>query len=208
MSRIIRGSAPRTAPAGSRARRDRRLGDSQRHHQPAHRVGPEVRQPGVRAQAHRVLGPAFPDRLVEPDRVGHPAVGDAGVHQHPQPLLERGRRERHHHPARAEEVGEPHILDRSSSTTSTGRRMIADAGRLERGDLLLGGAGRAGDDRAGVAHAAARGRGLPGDEADDRLRHVLLHERRGVLLVGAADLAHHHDGVGLGILLERARGSR
>ena len=40
------------------------------------------------------------------------------------------------------------------------------------------------------------------------LRDVLLHERRGVLLVGAADLADHDDGVGLGVVLEGARGSR
>ena len=37
------------------------------------------------------------------------------------------------------------------------------------------------------------------------LRDVLLHERGGVLLVGAADLAHHDDGVGLGVVLEGAQ---
>src|SRR5689334_21966130 len=45
----------------------------------------------------------------------------------------------------------------------------ADAGRLERGHLLGGGALATRDDRAGVAHAAARGGRLTGDEADDRL---------------------------------------
>ena len=63
------------------------------------------------------------DHLVQSERVGHAAVGHAGVDQHPQSLLERGRRQRDHHSARPEEVGELHILDRSSSTTSTGRRM-------------------------------------------------------------------------------------
>ena len=106
------------------AGRDGCLGDAQRHDQPAHRVGPEVREPRVRPETHGVLGPALPDRLVQPRGLGDAAVGDAGIHQHPQSLLERGRRKRHHHPARREEVGEPHILDRSSSTTSTGRRMM------------------------------------------------------------------------------------
>jgi hypothetical protein len=40
--------------------------------------------------------------------------------------------------------------------------------------LACRGAGRAGDDRAGVTHRLAFGRGEPGHVADDRLGHVLL----------------------------------
>src|SRR6187455_2650051 len=69
----------------------------------------------------------------------------------------------------------------------------AETGALEGGDLLLGGAGGAGDDRAGVAHPAALGRRLAGNEADLRLGDALPHELGGHLLVGAADLAHEHD---------------
>src|SRR5262249_58945254 len=43
-----------------------------------------------------------------------------------------------------------------------------DAGRFHRLHLLGGGAFAARDDRARVAHAAARRRGLAADEADDR----------------------------------------
>ena len=42
----------------------------------------------------------------------------------------------------------------------------------------------------------------PGDEADDRLGDVLLDEERGLLFVGAADLADHDDGFGRGVGLE------
>ena len=59
------------------------------------------------------------------------------------------------------------------------------------------------DDGAGVAHAAARRRGLAGDEAHDRLLHVLLDELRRSFLGGAADLADHDDGFGLGIVVEQ-----
>lgn len=78
----------------------------------------------MRAEAHRILGPALADRLVESDRVRHASIRDARVHQDPHPLLERGREERHHDPAGAEEIRESHIRDRSCSITSTGRRMI------------------------------------------------------------------------------------
>src|ERR1019366_7580613 len=79
----------------------------------------------------------------------------------------------------------------------------AHSGGLERLDLPRRRARRSGNDRARVAHPAARRCGLSGDESDDGLRHVLLDERRGLLLVGAADLAHHRDGLRLRILLER-----
>src|SRR4051812_24566547 len=56
-----------------------------------------------------------------------------------------------------------------------------------------------------MAHPAARRCRLPRDEPDDRLLHVLLHELGGVLLVRSADLAHHANGLGLRILLERLK---
>src|SRR5690606_7245253 len=76
---------------------------------------------------------------------------------------------------------------------------------LEGADLLGGGARRAADDRAGVAHAAPGRSGLPGDEADDRLGQPLADERRRVLLVRAADLSDHDHRLGLSILLERGQ---
>ena len=58
----------------------------------------------------------------------------------------------------------------------------------------------AGDDRAGMAHAAAGRRGAPGDEADHRLLAaalgLVLEELRGVLFRRAADLADHDDRLG------------
>ena len=83
-----------------------------------------------------------------------------------------------------------------------------DAGGLE--GLLLGlrGAGRAGHDGAGVAHRLALGGGEAGDVADDRLGDVGLDVVGGPLLGVAADLADHHDRVGVGVVLERLRGSR
>src|SRR5205814_9535543 len=57
----------------------------------------------------------------------------------------------------------------------------SDPRRRERGQLLLGGAGGARDDGARVPHPAALGGGLPGDEPDHRLGHLLPHERGGTL---------------------------
>src|ERR1700675_1333340 len=50
------------------------------------------------------------------------------------------------------------------------------------GDFIFGFAAASGDDRAGVAHAAAGGRGLSGNEADHGLLHVFLDKGRGLLL--------------------------
>src|SRR5215469_6773807 len=55
-----------------------------------------------------------------------------------------------------------------------------DAGGLHGGHLFRSGALAARDDGAGVAHAAARRRGLPADEADDGLGHVGLDEGGGL----------------------------
>src|SRR5262245_1841395 len=77
-----------------------------------------------------------------------------------------------------------------------------DAGGFHGGHLLRRGALAAGDDGARVTHAAPGRRGLPADEADDRLRDVRLDEGGGLLLGGAADLPDHHDRGRLGIGLE------
>ena len=74
--------------------------------------------------------------------------------------------------------------------------------------LACGGAGRAGDDGAGVAHGLALGGGEAGDVADDRLGDVVLDVGRRPLLGVAADLADHHDRLGLGVVLERLRARR
>ena len=53
-----------------------------------------------------------------------------------------------------------------------------------------------------MAHAASGRRGLPCDEGDDGLRHVVLRKRRGLFFRRAADLADHDDGVRFGVVLE------
>src|SRR5882724_2184253 len=53
-----------------------------------------------------------------------------------------------------------------------------------------------------MAHALARRRRDAGDEADDGLLHVRLHPARGILLVRAADLAHHDHRFGLRVVVE------
>ena len=70
-------------------------------------------------------------------------------------------------------------------------------------DLLRRRALAAGDDRAGVAHAASRRRGLAGDESDHRLLHVRLHVLRRGLFGVAADFADHDHGFGLRIVVEQ-----
>ena len=54
-----------------------------------------------------------------------------------------------------------------------------------------------------MAHGLALGRGEAGHVRDDRLGDVSLDERGRALLGIAADLADHHDRVGLGVCLER-----
>src|SRR5947209_4051092 len=82
------------------------------------------------------------------------------------------------------------------------RRADGDAARLQRLLLALGRSGRAGDDRTGVAHRLARRRGEAGDVGEHGLRHGLLDEARGLLLLVAADLSDHDHVLGLGIGLE------
>src|SRR5215210_1283853 len=54
-----------------------------------------------------------------------------------------------------------------------------------------------------MSHATTRRRRLSSDKADNGFLHVLLDEVRGFLFVAATDLAHHRDGLGLWIGLER-----
>src|SRR6202008_4491405 len=78
-----------------------------------------------------------------------------------------------------------------------GRGRAGNAGRFHRGGLGAGIALAAGDDGAGMAHAAAGRRGDAGDEADHRLLAaafgLVLEELGGVFLGRAADLADHDD---------------
>src|SRR5947199_8481152 len=83
-------------------------------------------------------------------------------------------------------------------TDVCGRVDDAYARLFERLHLLGGRALAARDDRARVAHASAGGRGLPGDEGDDGLRHVIFSEGGGLLFIRAAYLADHDDAVGFG----------
>ena len=55
----------------------------------------------------------------------------------------------------------------------------------------------------GVTHAAARRRGLAGDEADHRLPDVCFDVGGRGLFRRAADLADHDDGVRVGIFVEQ-----
>src|SRR5439155_1708517 len=62
--------------------------------------------------------------------------------------------------------------------------------------------GRARNNRPGVAHATSRRGGLARNEAYLGLGHPLLYELRGLLFVGAADLADHDHGIGRRVCLE------
>src|SRR5215471_9827775 len=62
-------------------------------------------------------------------------------------------------------------------------------GRSHRGHLLRGGAFTAGDDGAGVAHAAARRRGLAADETDHWFLDVLPDVFGGLFFSRTADFA-------------------
>src|SRR5712691_927035 len=70
------------------------------------------------------------------------------------------------------------------------------------GVFIFSGALASADDRAGVAHAAARRSGLAGNEADHGFPHVRFDEFRSAFFGIAADFADHHDGVRIGIVVE------
>src|SRR5439155_24912233 len=84
------------------------------------------------------------------------------------------------------------------------RRRVGDGDPrgLEGRTLRLCRSSPAGDDRAGVAHSPSGWGGAPRDEGRHRLAHLTLHEGGGALLLLATDLADHHHGLGLGILVE------
>ena len=67
---------------------------------------------------------------------------------------------------------------------------------------------RAGDDRARVAHPAPRGAVCPAMNPTTGFVMCCLHELGGLLLVRAADLAHHHDRLGVPDRPRTPRGSR
>src|SRR6202011_5482682 len=101
--------------------------------------------------------------------------------------------------------GSTFALDRLLHRYAQIRRRVGNNNTCspQSGDLFLGGAATAADDRPGMAHALARRRGLARDERCYRFLHVLLDELRSPLLRTAADLTHHQDGFRLGILLEK-----
>src|SRR6185436_17345291 len=76
-----------------------------------------------------------------------------------------------------------------------------DAASFHHLELLLGRALAARDNGTRVAHPLARRRRDAGDESDNGLAHVFLDPKRGVLLVGSADLADHHHGDRVGIVV-------
>ena len=88
---------------------------------------------------------------------------------------------------------------------------LADVGRVA-GDVMAqlfhgvhlgaGGIGLAGDDGAGVAHAAARRRGDTGHEANQRLTQIFPGPAGGGDFLRSADLADHDDDLGFRIGFE------
>src|SRR3954468_19031184 len=78
----------------------------------------------------------------------------------------------------------------------------SDPRLLEGRQFFLSGAGGPGDDGTRIPHPPPLRRGLAGNEAYDRLRDPLADEGGRPLLVGAADLADHDNGVGIRIVLK------
>src|SRR5579862_4574075 len=81
-----------------------------------------------------------------------------------------------------------------------------DSGGVHGGVLVLGGALAPGDNRAGMAHAAARRSGLSGDEADHRLFHVGLNPGGGGFFSVTANFTDEDDGVSVRIFVEELDG--
>src|SRR6266571_8190574 len=75
----------------------------------------------------------------------------------------------------------------------------ADAGGGHRSVLVPGGTLTAADNRASMAHAASRRRSLPGNEADNRLLHIVFDPFRSAFLGVAADFTDQDDGLRTGI---------
>src|SRR6266852_741188 len=81
-----------------------------------------------------------------------------------------------------------------------------DASGVHGGVFVFCGALASADDGAGVAHAAARRSGLPGDETDDRFFYVDLDPFGGAFFGVATDFADQNDGVSVGIFVEHFDG--
>src|SRR5208283_4558595 len=82
----------------------------------------------------------------------------------------------------------------------------ASPGRLQRGDLGLGRALSAGDDRARVPHPLPGGSAPPCDVRDDGLREVVADVLGRVLLGRSTDLSDHHEGIRVGVGFEEGQG--
>src|SRR6476659_551577 len=85
------------------------------------------------------------------------------------------------------------------------RRRLGDdhPGAAQCFHLIAGPALAAGDNRTGMTHPPARRRGAAGDEPDDRFLSPRRPQKIGaVLFPGPADLADHHEGLGLVIAEE------
>src|SRR5258708_2326512 len=76
-------------------------------------------------------------------------------------------------------------------------------GGTHRGVLVFRRALASADDRSGVAHAAARRRGLSGDETDNRFLYAGFDEFGGDFFRVPADFADHDDGMRVGIVVEQ-----
>src|SRR5262245_61911757 len=80
----------------------------------------------------------------------------------------------------------------------------ADAGTLEHCDFGRGRATLTVDERTGMAHGNAFGRGSAREQCKDRLGELLSDEDlRQFLLLGAADLADHKHGCGFSMGVEQ-----
>jgi len=89
---------------------------------------------------------------------------------------------------------------------SAGVSTVFDTGGGHRGVFVLGSSLSAGNDGAGMAHAAARRCGLSRDESDDRLFNVCLDPRGRDFFRVAADFANQDYGVRFWIVVEKFNG--
>src|SRR5271165_6139519 len=83
-----------------------------------------------------------------------------------------------------------------------GCRTHSDTGGFHGLDLIFRLTRSSRNDGPSVTHAAARRRGLSGDEAYHRLAHMLADIRRRRLFRIPADLADHDDRMRFGIVVE------
>src|ERR1700719_3494966 len=105
-------------------------------------------------------------------------------------------------------TGRTTLLERcGQSGTEVGWRFYgATSCGVHRGVFVFCGALPAGDDGSGVAHTAARGRGLSGDEADHLFFHIGFDPGGGSFFSVAADFADQNYSAGFGIVVEKFYG--